>query len=288
LTAASKPNIGYSWSPPARVNRIREVLGTTRQFTAEDFQRLQHDATPWNAERLVPLLQPMTFRDPEIERARRLLTDWDKRLAQDSAAAALYVEWESELTKRLARRFLDKDLAAEYLQHESDVLVPTLTTMPEAWFGAHPAMERDALLESSLTAAVASLKQTLGSDMSAWRWGRLHTATFAHPLAATSAAARARFDVGPFSRAGYGDTVFSTGGPGYLQDDGATFREVMDVADWDRSVGTSAPGQSGQPGSPHFDDLAKMWAAEQYFPYSFTDAVVQKNAEATLVLMPRR
>ena len=61
----------------------------------------------------------------------------------------------------------------------------------------------------------------------------------------------------------------------------------MDLSDWDRSIGTSAPGQSGQPGSPHFNDLAKLWAAEQYFPYSFSQALVEKNAEATLVLRPR-
>ena len=72
------------------------------------------------------------------------------------------------------------------------------------------------------------------------------------------------------------------------QTGGATFREVMDLADWDRSIGTSAPGQSGQPSSPHFKDLAKLWAAEQYFPYSFSQALVEKNAEATLVLRPRR
>ena len=62
----------------------------------------------------------------------------------------------------------------------------------------------------------------------------------------------------------------------------------MDLADWDRSIGTSAPGQSGQPGSPHFDDLAKMWAAPQYFPYSFSQAVVERTTEATLVLRPLR
>jgi hypothetical protein len=31
-----------------------------------------------------------------------------------------------------------------------------------------------------------------------------------------------------------------------------------------------------------------LWAAEQYFPYSFSEALVAKNAEATLVLRPRR
>jgi len=288
LTPGSKPNIGYSWSVPARVRRIREVLGARNNFTVDDLARLQHDATPWNAEQLVPLLQGLHPSDTEVEHARQLLVAWDKRLAQDSAAAAIYVEWEKALWRKLAERHLESAMATEYLRREADVLVPSLTKPTEAWFGAHPAQTRDELLASALATAIAALKPALGADMDSWRWGRLHSATFVHALAATGPDAAKRFNVGPFPRAGYGDTVFSTSGPGYSQSDGATFREIMDVANWDRSIGTSAPGQSGQPGSPHFDDLAKLWAAEQYFPYSFSEALVEKNAAATLVLAPRR
>jgi len=60
----------------------------------------------------------------------------------------------------------------------------------------------------------------------------------------------------------------------------------MDVGDWDRSVATSAPGQSGQPGSPHFSDLAKLWGDEHYFPLPYSDSAVSANAEATLLLLP--
>jgi penicillin amidase len=51
-------------------------------------------------------------------------------------------------------------------------------------------------------------------------------------------------------------------------------------------VATSAPGQSGQPGSPHFSDLAKLWGDEHYFPLPYSDSAVSANAEATLLLLP--
>jgi penicillin amidase len=285
LGSGSPPNIGYSsWSAPARVNRIREVLSGRNALTVDDLARLQHDPTPWNAEQLLPLLQPLSFKDATTEQARTMLLAWDRRLTGDSAAAALYVAWEEALFRQLVEPRLGPTLAAGYIQRvETHVLVPTLTKPSAAWFGASPAKGRDHLLESALAAAVVTLSRTLGTtDMTRWTWGQIHTATFQHVLASTSDAARLRFNVGPFPRAGYGDTVFATG------TSAATFREVMDLADWDRSIGTSAPGQSGQPGSPHFDDLAKLWAAEQYFPYSFSQALVEKNAEATLVLRPRR
>jgi penicillin amidase len=290
LGPSSPPNIGYSsWSAPARINRIREVLGARNSLTVDDFARLQHDATSWNAEQLVPLLQPLSFRDGKTEQARAMLLSWDRRVTRDSAAAALYVAWEHALFQQLVEPLLNPALAADYIRRvETLVLVPTLTHPSAPWFDASPAKGRDHLLESALAAAVATLGETLGADTTRWTWGQIHTATFQHALATTGDAARVRFNVGPFARAGYGDTVFASGGPDTRQTVGASFREVMDVADWDRSIGTSAPGQSGQPGSPHFNDLAKLWAAEQYFPYSFSQALVEKNAEATLVLQPRR
>ena len=118
-------------------------------------------------------------------------------------------------------------------------------------------------------------------------WGRLHEALFRHPLAVT-ATARARFNVGPFERPGYADTVMSTGGVDVEQNSGASFSAVFDVADWDRSVATNAPGQSGSPASPHFADLAKLWAAGEYFPLLFSESAVQAAAETTLMLVPRK
>ena len=67
---------------------------------------------------------------------------------------------------------------------------------------------------------------------------------------------------------------------------GASFREILDFADWDRSVATSTPGQSGQPGSPHYDDLLPMWQRHEYFPLVYSRAAVEANAAHRLVLRP--
>ena len=79
----------------------------------------------------------------------------------------------------------------------------------------------------------------------------------------------------------------ATGGSGLDQDNGASFREIIDVGNWDGSVATSAPGQSESPRSRHFADLAKLWAAGEYFPLAFSDAAVNASAEAILTLVPR-
>jgi penicillin amidase len=53
-------------------------------------------------------------------------------------------------------------------------------------------------------------------------------------------------------------------------------------------MATSAPGQSGQPGSRHFQDLAKLWGEGRYFPLPFSEPAVASNTEVTLMLTPDR
>lgn len=285
LPPGEKRPIGYDWSNPARINRIREVLTSREKFGVTDFEKLQHDAVAWNAEQLVPLLSLLKSDDRDVEHARTQLVSWDKDMLRSSNAATIYFVWEEKALELLLGSKIAGPLAAEYARHGGDVLVPALTHPGRPWFGQDAAKDRDALLIEALAAAVKELKQKCGNDMSQWAWGSVHSATFQHPLAVNPQMA-SLLNVGPISRDGYGLTPLSTGGKGFSQTVGATFREVIDVGDWDRSVATSAPGQSGQPGSPHFRDLAKLWGDERYFPLPYSDSAVSANAEATLLLVP--
>ncbi len=70
------------------------------------------------------------------------------------------------------------------------------------------------------------------------------------------------------------------------QSTGATFRIIADTGDWDRSLGTNAPGQSGDPDSPHYRDLFESWAHGQYFPVAFARAKVEQFTEMKTTLAP--
>jgi penicillin amidase len=67
---------------------------------------------------------------------------------------------------------------------------------------------------------------------------------------------------------------------------GAPFRVVADVGDWDRSVGTNTPGQSGDPDSPHFRDLFATWAEGRYLPVFYSRTRVESVTEAKKLLSP--
>jgi penicillin amidase len=133
---------------------------------------------------------------------------------------------------------------------------------------------------------VTELSARFGKDMKKWRWGNFHIAEFKHPLA-TDDATRFAFDLRTVARGGDGNTVNATGGAKFIQSSGASFREILDLSDWDNSVAINVPGQSGQPASPHYGDLLHLWAEGKYFPLLFSRDKVEKNAAARLLLTPR-
>ena len=131
--------------------------------------------------------------------------------------------------------------------------------------------ERQPLLEKSLTQAIGQMKQAQGADWSQWRWGRAHTRAFPHPL------------VPAFGL----PTVERPGGTGTVAADGASYREILDVSDWDRSMVTNVPGQSGQPASPYYGNLLKLWTEDTYFPLVFSRARIESESVQKLVLRPK-
>ena len=67
---------------------------------------------------------------------------------------------------------------------------------------------------------------------------------------------------------------------------GASVRFVVDVGNWDASVCINAPGQSGDPSSPHYRDLAPLWAKGEYVPFLYTDAAVEAAVDFRVELTP--
>ena len=129
---------------------------------------------------------------------------------------------------------------------------------------------RDAV-EARLRQAIDRLTKEQGTEWSGWRWGRMHMRSFPHPFVP-------EFNIASVERAG---------GAGTVAADGASYREILDVSNWDRSLVINTPGQSGQPGSPYYSNLAGEWGNEKYFTLAFSRAAVDKVATHTLTLSPK-
>src|SRR5262249_52148416 len=117
-----------------------------------------------------------------------------------------------------------------------------------------------------------------------------HHAQFVHALAPLADdAMRAQFTVG---RLTMGGSAFSPRAAAYRVTDfgvtnGASFRMVLDVGNWDQSVVINTPGQSGNPFSPHYRDLPRLWANGDFVPLVYSREAVERMAREVIRLVPR-
>lgn len=280
--------LGYEWSNPLRFLRIDEVLGSAKnKLTGEDFQRLQHDEVSLNARALTAVLREAKNAPAELQPFVELLARWDWRLGKDSAAAALYEIWLPKLAPAIFKSHVPESAWRTVGSRiQPSKVIDALQNPSPRWFGKDSVASRDALIWKTLAEAVADAKKQLGADPAKWRWGTLHVAPFNHPLA-TDAERKVLFNLSAPERGGDANTVMASGGTGFKQNHGASFREILDVANWDRSVGTNVPGQSAQPGSKHYGDLLPLWADGKYFPLLYSKAKVEALAKDRLTLEPK-
>jgi len=279
--------VAWTWADPFRGDRVEEVLGSGRKLTLADMMQLQHDELSIPARTLVPLLRDRASGDPTAERARAMLLDWDYILAKHSVAAGIYVAWERALGDAVERHVVPAQVREAVGNISMSRTIQWLLS-PDGRFGSDPIRARDSLLVASLEQAVRDLTQKLGADTSGWVYGQpaYKHALIRHPMtSAVTAELRARLDVGPAPRGGYAFTPNATGG-GDNQTSGASFRIVVDLSDWDNTVGTNTPGQSGDPDSPHYRDLFPLWADGRYFPAFFSRARIESVTAERMTLTP--
>jgi penicillin amidase len=304
---------------------LRRQIDLRQRFSMADSQQLQHDATSVAAIQLIGLLRQVNREGQAIKRllpsqedggatrlraCAELLLAWDGRLSRDSAAAALAMVWQQRLNERVLKPRVPEKLWERYSSRAP--LAVTLEFLRKPTADGRSDLDRDAVMIESLREAIEELAKRQGHDPTAWRLSKLHEAHFRHMLAtppkaqisepvtvgtkpsqviqsdppSDRAAITAAFNLPSVARDGDAFAPIATGGPNYQQTTGASYRQIIDLSNWDHSLATSVPGQSGQPTSPHYGDLLPLWANAQYFPLLFSRAAVEAACAQRLVLRP--
>lgn len=278
--------IGYEWSDAARSQRLRALFAGRERYSVADSLAWQTDTVSMHARRVVALLASLSSADDRVNRALALLRAWDGTLSVDSAPAAIFEVWFSNHLRPAAVRAALPPEAAAAIGSGDATRVILMLEKPQGWI--RPEV-RDKVLLDSLAAALGEVEGKLGPDLGGWTWGRLHRAVFEHPLApVVDEPTRTRLNVGEWPIGGSGFTPMNTG---YRTSDfrltnGASFRMVLDVGNWDDSRVINTPGQSGVPASPHYRDLAAIWVRGEHFPLLYSEKAIAGATRHILHLEP--
>jgi penicillin amidase len=306
-----------------RAQRISEMIldaglrGGEEKIDIAFIKKMHFDQLSPSARALVRLAGqiPLDFKvqnpETDLHGAVRMLKEWDATLTADSAPAALYQAFIRRLVYRLLSKRLGEGRKSKRLKDDN---APRQISLIERLMGAGPTPvlaehswwgeswlpwllarlpnepDREELMRLALQDALSDLRKRLGPDQRKWAWGRLHQLTFRHALSANPLM-KSLFSRGPFPLGGDHTTIWATGASYQkLADDqvvGPPYRMICDLADWDNSQSLLAPGQSGNPASPHYDDQVQAWFKGGYHNMWFSRAAVEKNTKSLLTLKPR-
>jgi penicillin amidase len=282
--------ITTDWSAPYRQQRIVDLLKTKDKLSVDDMKRIQGDVYS------IPLVQMqkhiVALKPEGITQTRALefVKTWDGYLTTDSIGGFILETTYQRLTRNLFKDKLGEDtLLRDYLNTASNqqrMLVLALLEQAQSdWWGS---TGRDAMLQKSFEEAVDELKGKYGNTPAEWKWGKAHTATFAHPLGSVQPLDRL-FNAGPVATSGGVFTVFATAfrnSAPFAVTNITSMRMIVDLSNWGNTIQIHTTGQSGQPLQKHYNDMVSLWRDVQYAPMYFDRAALDKAREGMLVLVP--
>lgn len=240
--------VGFFFSPPDRVNRLRELLGGTGRVDLDAMAATQRDVTVRSVLPVRDALLARLGQDAVNLPAARTLAEWDGSYGTASRGALLFEVTMAELAHRLAGRLAP--VAAVFTSREltaQDVL-------------ATPDAELRPALRHALRAAARAQRRHRD-------WGGMHRLRLRHHLGMIPLLG-ARFRYGDAASPGSNDTLDKTGhGPvrgRHPVSYGASARFVCDMADDDGNRAVLLGGQDGWLGSSTFLDQVPLWRAGRY------------------------
>jgi penicillin amidase len=255
-----------------RATRIEQMIEEEPEHDLETFARMQTDMRSLpgleTAHRLARLRPRNQAETSAIERLR----SWDGRMDADSIAATIYQAFTLRFSREVVRAVVgDRDLTERWLDRADNGFMAHVSS-PWRWQahvlalwdeGDEELIGRswEALALDSLRGALAALARRFGDDQAGWRWGKVHELRFPHALGAANPVLSWLLDRS-VQLGGAQETVCQVG---WDPNDpfeaiwAPCWRMVADLSDPEGSRWQQFTGNSGHPGSPHYDDLQPRW-----------------------------
>ena len=283
--------ISTNWEPGYRAARITELIDAAPVLSIDTMKAIHADVRSPQVRILLPWMLRTVTNDPRQQAAIERLKAWDGALGRDSPSAAIYMAWYDALVEALFRDDLGDTLWLDWagLPHwPAKALHGIVMRTDDRWCDDRrtPAAETcETVLATSLDAALKALDERTGtSSEDAWRWGALNEVVFPH----------VPFEAHPLLRRFFSHRAELGGSPSTVtpvmrseaQTVVASYRQILDLADFDRSQVVLTLGQSGQVGSPHVDDMLGLWQATAYAPLPFSRTAVDAAARYRLSILP--
>ncbi len=268
---------GY-YSGGYRNNRIAYLINSKDKWDIESMSKIQLDNLSVRdsmlAHLIVGIVSKGNFNDDLLLKVNNILLNWDGNSDKDCIAVTIYNRLlysilEAAMKDELGIVDFDRIVSSTIVRNSIERLF--LNNKSPWWDNiktSNIVETRDVIITQSYKSVIEELKQELGSNTNKWKWGRVHTLTYVHPIGRKKPFDKV-FNVGPFAMSGSNEVIdkesFKYNEKGiYKVSSGPAMRMLIDFADADNVWSIIPTGQSGNIMSSHYDDQAKMFVSGKY------------------------
>jgi penicillin amidase len=160
-----------------------------------------------------------------------------------------------------------------------------LKEQPTGWFDEG----WNTVIQKALVETIRILRIRYGNNHKNWAWGNVRQLILRHPFGERKMFSHI-FNRGPFPLGGDANTIAQaaapldnpTGNPLAIP----SMRMVIDIGKWENSRFSIPGGQSGNPMSPHYDDLLPLWIRGEGVAIPWSRESVLQEMKSNLKLLP--
>lgn len=258
------PYVAYGYYDDTRNRRIDMELARMTNIKVEDMQKLQNDNYNIEAEEVLPRMLAKVNINKLSEAARNMhteLSSWDYYNTPEQTGPSFFEFWADQITRDVWKDELAK---SPYPARYPDRYY-TLQWLSDSVPFRYADDIRTNGVETSADLLTATL-EAAAKEMEAWKaeegvdatWQNVNDVSVTH-LARLKPFSRKRIKTG--GNHSIVNANFSGHGP--------SWRMVVELGPEPNAYGVYPGGQSGNPGSPRFDNMIDPWASGQYFRLNY-------------------
>lgn len=247
-----------------RNRRISRLLSKKEKMSVEDMKRFQLDNYSVLAEDILPLMiseLDSASLSPEQMKALETLKNWDYMYDREQVAPTLFEQWWNTLYSGI---WQDEIEAADRFVSWPETYTTVQILLDSAEFAFYDnvarqqSQDRKTLINQSFSSAVDSLVQKSPNEADRI-WGNQRQTDIRH--LSRSIRPFGRYGIPTDGNRSILNAITRTSGP--------SWRMVVALGDEIEAYGVYPGGQSGNPGSRHYDDFLDEWNAGEYFKLWF-------------------
>jgi len=286
-----KTPVNWLWRSGGAPERTVELIGERESLDLDALLAIERDTRSTRAPRVISRLLAATDHvEGAAARVRAILIDWDGDTGVHSIGASVYHAFRQILTRRVVEaRFGGRVELADLVSAREPVPGALLARYLERI----PADQRRPVVEQTLRETWDWLGQSVSANPRRWQWGELHRVRASHSFERMGSWIERIFGRwlgrGPYPAPGDADSVWTMHHatlPVREVGVGPVLRYAVDLADVDHARFGLAGGQSGHPGTAHYDDALADWLAGRPRPLWMNAADFERLAQGVWELRP--